>query len=223
MKKVSTILLALITIASLFFASCGDEEYEDLEFYPYALHGYIKDYHTGQPVANVSFNISCGSKTVGMQLPSTSYSYEGVAKTDSKGYYRIRIPKGNKNFSFEVINIRPMDNANYNFTVEEFDCKSFDTSSKRIDIYPISYGFVKIVMPKEASWNMGGITDSYDFPRYKTKFIGSFGINYTMKYDFYKVAATEGWGSCYYNNTSEVYDFIVEKPRDTIVINLVKK
>lgn len=222
MKKFSLISLSIafvfLCLSSLFF-SCK-EDYDDLEYYPYSLNGYVTDYHTGKPLANVSFNISCGEYSQGMQLHTKRYYYEGVAKTDSKGYYKIRIPKGNKDMDFSVVFPHPQDISGYNFEGGKFDCKQFATTSIRADITTISYGYLKVIMPKNAIWTLGGVGDNYSYPRFDDKFLYSRAINDSMKYDFFQVAAHEGWGDCYANGHFKVYDFIVEKPRDTVVINI---
>lgn len=219
--KALIIVLVTLLFIPLFLSCNGEEDYEDLEFYPYALHGYVKDYHTGKPLANVTFDLSCGQYFVGMQAQTKRYYYEGVAKTDSRGYYKIRIPKGNKDMDFSVVFPHPQNISGYNFEGGEFDCKQFATTSVRADISAISYGYLKVIMPKSGGgWNQGMIGSSYGQPRYVDKFLYTRVINDSLKYDFYIVAASTGWGGYYATDTIKIFDYEIMNPRDTIVINV---
>lgn len=219
--KALIIVLVTLLFIPLFLSCNGEEDYEDLEFYPYALHGYVKDYHTGKPLANVTFDLSCGQYFVGMQAQTKRYYYEGVVKTDSRGYYKIRIPKGNKDMDFSVVFPHPQNISGYNFEGGEFDCKQFATTSVRADITAISYGYLKVIMPKEGGvWNQGINGSSYAHPRYNDKLLYSRDINDSMKYDFYIVAASTGWGKYYSSDTIKLFEYEIINPRDTIVINV---
>ena len=41
-----------------------------------------------------------------------------------------------------------------------------------------------------------------------------------MKYDFYMVAASKGWGKYYTNEAITLYEYEIINPRDTVVINI---
>ncbi len=230
MKKINlkrpSIILAILFAISLFFSCNREEEYEDLEFYPYALEGYVTDYHTGKPLANVTFDLACIKWVYGMGTSNEGETHYGVAKTDSRGFYKIRIPIRRKDVKFDHIYSIPNNIAGYQFAKGLFCVgdswvgKPFDSVGVRADIKAISYGYLKVIMPKGAIWNLGGITSVYEQPRYEDKLLYTKEINDSMRYEFFRVAANVGWGDCYYNNQFKVYDFKVEHPRDTVIINI---
>ena len=222
LKKI--VLLLTVLVIPLFFSCEQEEDYEELEFYPYALYGYVTDYHTGKPLANVTFDLACIKWVYGMGGSNEGETYYGVAKTDSRGYYRIRIPIRNKDVKFDHVYSIPNNIAGYQFAKGLFCVgngwvgKPFDSVGVRADIRAISYGYLKVIMPKEAIWGLGGITSTYEFPRHEDKFLYSKDINDSMRYELFRVAANDGWGQCYYNNHHENYNFKVENPRDTVIL-----
>ena len=224
--SLKTVIILLVTsiVIPLFFSCDQEEDYEDLEYYPYALYGYVTDYHTGKPLANVTFDLACIEWTYGMGGSNEGETYYGVAKTDSRGYYRIRIPIRNKDVKFDHVYSIPNNIAGYQFAKGLFCVgdgwvgKPFDSVGVRADIRAISYGYLKVIMPKDAIWGLGGCTACYEQPRYEDKLLYSKDINDSLRYEFFRVAADEGWGQCYYNNHNKNYDFKVENPRDTVIL-----
>ena len=219
LKALIIVLVTSIAIP-LFFSCNGEEDYEDLEFYPYALHGYVKDYHTGKPLANVTFDLSCGQYFVGMQAQTKRYYYEGVAKTDSRGYYKIRIPKGNKDMDFSVVFPHPQNISGYNFEGGEFDCKQFATTSVRADITAISYGYLKVIMPKDCSANLSQAGGDYYTPIFINQKLGCYNIDTSKVECWYKVPVVREGIHYILNGNANVIMFNVEQPRDTVIINI---
>ncbi|MFV0500187.1 MAG: hypothetical protein ACK5MH_01170 [Bacteroidales bacterium] len=215
--KRPSIIFAVFFAISLFFSCNREEDYEDLEFYPYALHGYVTDYHTGKPLANVTFDIVCGQRNIGMQLPSRRFEYKSVAKSDSKGYYKIRIPKGNRNMEFNVIFPYPQDISGYNFDGGDFNSNVFDTTAIMANISAISYGYLKVISSNDAIYWLRDFSDNYSNPRYKNKLISSGEYNDSLKFELYTVAAHEGIIDYFKHDL--IY-FTIDYPRDTILINL---
>lgn len=219
LKALIIVLVTSIAIP-LFFSCNGEEDYEDLEFYPYALHGYVKDYHTGKPLANVTFDLSCGQYFVGMQAQTKRYYYEGVAKTDSRGYYKIRIPKGNNDMDFSVVFPHPQNISGYNFEGGEFDCKQFATTSVRADITAISYGYLKVIMPKDCSARLSQAGGDYYTPIFINQNLGCYNVD-TSKFEcWYKVPVAREGIHYILNGNANVIMFNVEQPRDTVSINI---
>ena len=214
--------LLLLAFLSISFYSCEneDESYEDLEFYPYALHGYVTDYHTGKPLANVTFDLSCGQYFVGMQAQTKRYYYKGVAKTDSKGYYKIRIPKGNKYMDFSVVFPHPQDISGYNFEGGEYDYKVFNTTAVRADIKAISYGYLKVIMPKDCSASLSQAGGDYNTPIFINQKLGCYNIDTSIIECWYKVPVAREGIHYILNGNANVIMFNVEQPRDTVVINI---
>lgn len=219
LKKTSIIFAVLFAIP-LFFSCNREEDYEDLEFYPYALHGYVTDYHTGKPLANVTFDLSCGQRIIGMGYPSKRYYYNAVAKTDSRGYYKIKIPKGNKNIDFNVVFPHPQDISGYNFEGGDFDCDAFDTIAVRADISAISYGYLKVVMPKDCSAELSQAGGNYYTPVYINQKLGCSNINASKIECWYKVPVAREGVHYILNGNANVIMFNVEQPRDTVIINI---
>ena len=219
MKKLLIVLVTSLIIP-LFFSCNGEEDYEDLEFYPYALHGYVKDYHTGKPLANVTFDLSCGQYFVGMQAQTKRYYYEGVAKTDSRGYYKIRIPKGNKDMDFSVVFPHPQNISGYNFEGGEFDCKQFASTSVRADITAISYGYLKVIMLKDCSANLSQAVGDYYTPIFINQKLGCYNIDTSKVECWYKVPVAREGIHYILNGNANVIMFNIEQPRDTVAINV---
>lgn len=219
--KRPSIIFAILIAIPLFFSCNREEDYEDLEFYPYALHGYVTDLQTGEPLRNVSFNINCGQRTYGMVPAGKRFVYKGVAKTDSRGYYKIRIPKGNEEMAFNVVYVYPQNISGYNFVGGDFDVgekwdnKPFVEEAIRSDIQASSYGYLKVFVPINGTkhWNYGGTSEgNYEYPKYPRTLLSEASENEHKIY-FYKTAAGEGWGV--YQFPVDVYNFTVPR-HDTL-------
>lgn len=225
--KALIIVLVTLLFIPLFFSCNGEEGYEDLEFYPYALHGYVTDLQTGEPLRNVSFNINCGQRTYGMIPGSKRFIYEGVAKTDSRGYYKILIPKGNKEMAFNVVYVYPQNISGYNFVVGDFNVgeswadKPFAATAVRADIQASSYGYLKVFLPINGTktWYINTEHEgSYQFPLFPGSLISE-TTNSEYKILFYKTHAGECVGDYSYPVT--VYNFTVPR-HDTLDLYINK-
>lgn len=219
--KALIIVLVTLLFIPLFFSCNGDEDYEDLEFYPYPLEGYVTDLQTGEPLRNVSFDIHCGERTYGMVPHGKVFIYKDVAKTDSRGYYKIRIPKGNKEMEFTLLNVNPQNIPDYNFRVGIFDIgenlenKPFIETSVRSDIQASSYGYLKVFVPINGTKNWYtniNYEGSYEFPLFVGGLISETS-NSEYKMLFYKTHAGDSWGA--YSYPRDVYNFTVPR-HDTL-------
>lgn len=219
--KALIIVLVTSLVIPLFFSCNGDEDYEDLEFYPYALHGYVTDLQTGEPLKNVSFNINCGQRTYGMVPAGKRFVYKGVAKTDSRGYYKIRIPKGNEEMAYNVVYVYPQNISGYNFVGGDFDVgekwdnKPFVEEAIRSDIKASSYGYLKVFVPINGTKNWYtnvNYEGSYQFPLFIGSQISETSNN-EYKIYFYKTSAGDSWGV--YEYPVDVYNFTVPR-HDTL-------
>ena len=159
MKKLLIVLVTLLFIPLLF--SCEDKDEDEFTFYDTYIDGFIKDYHTGEPIEGVAFDAKYFDESAGDDWASTyPYFAENVAVSNSQGYYKIRVPKawkvkGGTKFN-DIVKIRVIlrDGDNYKFNREFYPLdkdysyveEGLKTRSKReVDIRPITYGFLKVI------------------------------------------------------------------------------
>lgn len=230
-----SISLALLLIIPLFL-SCEDNDEEEISFYDTYIDGYIKDYHTGEPVVGVIFDADYYTKntTGGWFSPNPCFA-KNVAVSNSQGYYKIRVPKawkreGNTKFhEIIMIRVKRRDLPDYSFSDSQgpiykdyrYAEEGLPTRSKReVDIRPITYGYLKVILPKTSNqgWGFWNYPEScYETPYYKPKFIISESYNDSLNYLIFNVPVGTG-NIGIGNNAWTPREFTVENPRDTAVI-----
>ena len=91
--KRPSIIFAILFDFPLFF-SCENNDEEEFTFYDTYIEGYIKDYHTGEPVAGVVFDAHYFDEySGGGWFSPDPYFAKNVAVSNAQGYYKIRCPK----------------------------------------------------------------------------------------------------------------------------------
>ena len=225
--KVLIIVLVTSLIIPLFF-SCEDNDEDIIAYYDTYIDGYIKDYHTGEPVAGVVFDAKYFDESNGGLFGTSPYYATNIAVSNSQGYYKIKIPKhgdlGSIDASYDFIAIRiiPRATENYNFEFRSFDYKDdrVNVESKKIDIRPITYGYLKVILPKSSNqgWGFWNYPEScFETPYYKPKFIISESYNDSLNYFVFKVPV--GTGTFRIGNDSwKPRDFTIDYPRDTTTL-----
>lgn len=230
-------MLLLLAVFAFSLYSCKDDE-DEFTFYNTYIEGYIKDYHTGEPVSGVVFDAYYFNEYSGDQwLAPDPYPAKEVAVSNSQGYYKIRVPKawkpkdGAKFNDIVKIRVTRRDVENYSFTSTQgpfskdysYEEEGLKTRNKREDIRPVSYGYLKVILPKTSNqnWSIWGNyeQETYEIPFFKHKFISSGEYNETMNYLFFKVCAFEGEIGCGDFPGIRRY-FAMENPRDTVIINV---
>lgn len=225
-QALKLLLLAFLLIS---FVSCKDNDEDIITYYDTYIEGYITDYHTGQPIAGVVFDANYFDESNG-SFGTDPLFVQNIATSNSEGYYKIKIPKhgelGSREMSVDFYSIRvfPRETSDYSFEFGTFNYKrdSVNIISKRVDIRPITYGYLKVILPKTSSdnWGIFGYSESsYEIPYYKHKLISNGEYNDTLKYFCFKVVAYEGYIRCG-NSPGTPRDFKINNPRDTVTINV---
>ena len=111
-------------------------------------------------------------------------------------------------------------------TSKTFNIKNqkLDVENKRVDITPVTYGYLKVIMPKDYTemWAINPWEAStYERPFYKGKFIEKQSFNTEYKLLLFKVPLEKTRFS-YGNNYVNDYDFTIINPKDTITLNVEK-
>jgi hypothetical protein len=223
MKK--TFLFAII---AFLFAGCKDDEME-VVYYDTYIDGYITDYHTGEPISGITFDVGCSASTnvggMGIAGYGSYYEINSIATTNSQGYYKIHFPKTIDGDVMKVITLLPhCNNPNYSFDVDkriEYEYHHISTQSKKIDVRAISFGFLKVIAPLNYTYSIKQYFNSYEMPLMQNKIIIDTIILY--KETLYKVPATIG--TLYngvYREEKDTLNFNIE-PKDTLIIDLTSK
>lgn len=225
-RRVINLLLLLVLLIP--FVSCKNSDEDIITYYDTYVEGYIKDYHTGQPVAGVIFDAKYFDESNGGLFGTSPYYATNIAVSNSQGYYKIKIPKhgdlGSIDASVDFIAIRiiPRATENYNFEFTSFDYKDdrVNVESKRVDIRPVTYGYLKVILPKTSiqGWGFWNYPEScFETPYYEPKFIISESYNDSLNYFFFKVPV--GTGTFRIGNDSwNPRDFTIDYPRDTLTL-----
>lgn len=226
-RRIINLLLLLVLLTP--FVSCKDNDEDIITYYDTYVEGYITDFHTGQPIAGVVFDAKYFDESNG-SFGTDPYFVENIAVSNSEGYYKIKIPKhgelGSREMSVDFYSIRvfPRATSDYSFEFGTFNYKSDSVNiiSKRVDIRPITYGYLKVILPKTSSDNWGFWdypTSTYERPCFKEKLVSKGDYNDTLKYFFFKVVALNGSINC--GNYPTIYrNYNINNPRDTITINV---
>ncbi|MDD2191720.1 MAG: hypothetical protein PHO12_04190 [Bacteroidales bacterium] len=217
------LMLLLLAVFSSSLYSCKDSDEDIITYYDTYIEGYIKDFHTGEPVEGVVFDADYISGSGGF-FSSSPYSAKNIAVSNSEGFYKIKIPKTRNSADFTEIQIHPRKIENYNFEVGIYDYQeyNFSVKSKTIDISPITYGYLKVILPKTSSDNCGingYMYSTFEVPYYQHELISSGEYSETLKYFFFKVSASKGWVRCG-NHSGTPRFFTIDNPRDTVTINI---
>lgn len=151
---------------------------------------------------------------------------ENACVTDSKGYYRVRVPKTINGKEAIGLTFQPHNTNEYGFQFKELYHKSDNLSTKntRINITPVANGYLKVIVPIRDGVFLSGVSSSYEKPIKEQYLISLDTIGVTKEY-FFSVAAMEGQFKHLINNSSNgpEYTFTVEMPKDTVVVNLTNK
>ncbi len=236
LKRLS-IIFAVLFAFPLFF-SCENNDEDEFTFYDTYIEGYIKDYHTGEPVSGVVFDAHYFDEYSGEGWFSPDpYFAKNVAVSNAQGYYKIRCPKawkpkGGKKYN-DIVMIRtyPRDVEGYSFSDPQylppyaFPFKdyyyseySLKTKSVRTDIRPITYGFLKVILPKTSNqnWGFGFYPEIYETPYYRPRLVIYDSYNDSNNYFLFKVPVATGK----INNGGILNRFTIDYPRDTVIINV---
>ncbi len=238
-----TLIIVLVTLLFIpFINSCEDNDEDEITFYDTYIEGNIKDYHTGEPVAGVVFDAHYFvDYTGGGWLGTDPFFAKNVAVSDTNGYYRIRVPKawkpkGETKFNdIIMIRIYPRDVEGYSFSDPEyippylFPYKDysyaeyeFKTKSVRTDISPITYGYLKVILPKTSSqgwWSFGNYPEIYETPYYRPQLAIYDNYNDSLNYYLFKVPVAIG-SIKIGNDMWTQRGFTIEYPRDTATLNV---
>lgn len=232
--KRPSIIFALLFAIPLFF-SCENNDEDEFTFYDTYIEGCIKDYHTGEPVAGVVFDAQYYDEySGGGWFSPDPYFAKNVAVSNAQGYYKIRCPKawkpkGGKKFN-DIVMIRTYarDVEDYSFSGTtgtpnykryDYDKEGLKTKSVRTDIRPITYGYLKVILPKTSNqdWGFWNYPESYETPYYRPKFIISESYNDSLNYLIFNVPV--GTGTFRIGNDSwKPRDFTIDYPRDTTTL-----
>ncbi|MFA5540116.1 MAG: hypothetical protein WC984_00390 [Bacteroidales bacterium] len=236
--KRPSIIFAILFAIPLFF-SCENNDEDEFTFYDTYIEGYIKDYHTGEPVSGVVFDAQYYNEYSGRGWFSPDpYFAKNVAVSNAQGYYKIRCPKawkpkGGKQFD-DIVMIRTYarDVEDYSFSGStgtpnykryDYDKEGLKTKSVRTDMRPVTYGYLKVILPKTSNQNWG-IWGNYEEETYETsyfkhQFVYNGECNDTMNYLFFKVCVLGGEIGCGNYPGVRRY-FSMENPRDTVIMNI---
>ncbi|MPL70100.1 hypothetical protein SDC9_15851 [bioreactor metagenome] len=236
-KSFIPIMKLLIVLVALFiiplFFSCEDNDEDIITYYDTYIDGYIKDYHTGEPVAGVIFDVDYYTEhTTGGWFSPDPYFAKNVTTSNAQGYYKIRVPKEWNGNEIVMIRVNRRDHTDYSFSDMQgplyknyrYAEKGLKTRSKReVDIRPITYGYLKVTLPKTSSqnWGFGTYMDnSYEKPYYYPELVITESYNDSLNYFFFKVPASGGMLRIGNNAWSNPARFTIENPRDTVIINV---
>ena len=218
MKKLIIVLVTLFVIP--LFLSCKEDE-DEIIYYNTYIDGYITDYNTGEPVKDIIFDIHYGytnSWGGGSEYLPNAY------RNDKNGYYKIPIAKTIGGDNTTSIQITPRETEDYGFQPTSFSIKeeNLGEKSKRINITPISEGYLKVVVPISDGVMLYAYTGSFESPMRSPKHLSTDTIN-NSKVFLYLVPATNGTIRHLINSASigPEYTFIVNMPKDTVTINLI--
>ena len=218
MKKLLIVLVTSLIIP--FINSCEDNDEDEITFYDTYIDGYITDYNTGEPVKDIIFDILFWYDNGwggGLELLPNAY------RTDRNGYYKIPIAKTIGGDNTTSIQITPRETEDYGFQPTSFSIKgeNLGEKSKRINIKPISFGYLKILVPIRDGVMLYAYTGSFESPMRPPKHLSTDTIN-NSKVFFYQVPATNGTIRHLINSasTGPEYTFIVNMPKDTVTIDL---
>ena len=225
--KRPSIIFAVFFAIPLFF-SCKSDDEDIITYFDTYIDGYINDYHTGEPVEGVIFDAKYFDDSNGGWFGTNPYYATNIAVSDANGYYKIKVPKrgdlGSENrvVDFKAIRILPKSTDNYDFEFGElnFNTDSLKIENKRIDIRPVTYGYLQVILPKTSNQNWGfwNYPEScFETPYYKPKFIISESYNDSLNYLIFNVPV--GTGTFRIGNDSwKPRDFTIDYPRDTTTL-----
>ena len=227
--KIKILVLFFVMIP---FIGCKEEEEGDvITYYSTYIEGFIKDNNTGAPVQGVVIDASYIPKGDGGWSYSYAYKAYNVAVSDQNGYYKVKIPRHGvwKNttkfdLDFDAIELYLRDVEHYNFTNGQFVYNTYNlkTQNKRIDIKPITHGYLKVTLPKTSnsnSWFWEENQTTFEYPRFQARFVSQGNYNDTLKYLFYKViVGTSSFGIGNFQNISR--QITINNALDTAYINV---
>ena len=223
------LMLLLLAVFSSSLYSCKDSDEDIITYYDTYIEGYIKDYHTGEPVAGVVFDANYFDKSNGI-FGTDPLLVENIAVSNSQGYYKIKVPKhgelGSRTMSvdFNGLRVFPKSTEDYSFEFGTFiyERDSVNIKNKRIDISPITYGYLKVTLPKTSlqGWSFLSYPEIYETPYYKPNLVISDSYNDSLNYFLFKVPVAEGMFRIGNNASSNPVRFTLENPRDTVIINV---
>lgn len=224
-KTIKFLLLFTILIP---FIGCREDE-EEMTYYDTYIDGYITDYNTGTPVQGVIFDAYYFTTEESGWFGPDPYKAQNIAVSDSRGYYRIKVPKyaewndGTVRKSADFVGIRlfPRDLDDYTFEDGQFMYAEYSlrTKNKRINITPISYGYLKVTLPKNDTldWGFSGYNQSvFELPFYKPKLVSKGDYSDSLKYLFFRVVVGPSAFRLGFNH----FDFTINSPRDTVYLNV---
>lgn len=225
------LMLLLLAVFSFSLYSCKDSDEDIITYYDTYIEGYIKDFHTGEPVAGVVFDADYFDDANG-SFGTDPFKVKDIAVSNSQGYYKIKVPKhgelGSRTMSvdFNGLRVFPRATEDYSFEFGTFVYKtdSVNIISKRIDISSITYGYLKVVMPIDynESWAINSWeASSYEKPFYKGKLVDRQVNNADYKLLLFKVPLEKTRFS-YGENLIHDFEFTISHPKDTAIINIVK-
>ena len=227
LSKALMLLLLAVFAASLY--SCKDDDEDIITYYDTYIEGYIKDFHTGEPVAGVVFDADYFDDSNG-SFGTDPLKVKNIAVSNSQGYYKIKVPKhgelGSRTMSvdFNGLRVFPRATEDYSFEFGTFVYKtdSVNIISKTVDISPITYGYLKVFMPIDysESWAINSWeASSYEKPFYKGKLADRQVNNADYKLLLFKVPLEKTRFS-YGENFIHDFEFTIDNPRDTVILNI---
>ncbi len=204
------------------FLSCGEED--EITYYNTYIDGYITDYNTGEPVQGIAFDINYNYDWSGTWGQGSLYVKNAII-TDNRGYYKINIPKTINDRAAVGLDLRPNETQDYGFQTKYLFIKdeNLDVKSKRINITPISYEYLKVIVPIRDEVLIRPYSGSYEAPMRPPRHLSTDTIN-NSKVILYSVPATNGAFRHLSNNGTQgpEYTFVVNMPKDTVTIDLTK-
>ena len=227
LKKLIIVLVTSLIIP-LFF-SCEDNDEDEFTFYDTYIDGYIKDYHTGEPVVGVIFDVEYFTEhTTGGWFSPDPYFAKNVATSNAQGYYRIRLPKERNGNEIIMIRVNRRDHPDYSFSDSQgpiykdyrYAEEGLKTRSKReVDIRPITYGYLKVILPKTSNqgWGFWNYPAIYETPYYLPQLAINDSYNDSLNYFLFKVPVSEGTIGIG-NNAWTPRRFTIDYPRDTTTL-----
>ncbi|MFA6806708.1 MAG: hypothetical protein WCR29_04745 [Bacteroidales bacterium] len=214
--------LLLLAFLSISFYSCGDKT-DELTYYDTYIEGYIKDYHTGQPISGIVFD-AYYVESSGSNFLSTYYElFTEIGKSDNNGYYKIRIPKCNNGVTFNSIKLVPHSTDDYFFLEKSFgyETNNLSKNSLTVNINPITYGYLKINVGLNNYINEPFAYESmgtYEEPKaYIPQRIIDSSISVNDKYYILKAGMGENVIYLY----DGIHQYKIINAKDTVIINLI--